>query len=174
MEKVVLFTQKNSVYADLGCKCYGIQEDARTYMDKYPVIAHPPCRAWGKLKGQAKPRPGEKELTYFALDVVNKNGGVLEHPKASDIWKVGDLSKGFILTIQQKDFGHVARKDTNLYIVGIDPCQIPSPPITLSQADGKVEFMDKKDREKTPVDLAIYLLNILERINYEKAFQNEW
>ncbi len=165
MEKIVLFAQPGSIYHSLGCKCYGEVEDARTYSGKYPVIAHPPCRAWGKFKGMAKPERHEKGLTYFSLNKINELGGILEHPKSSDIWKKGDLSKGFILTIQQKDFGHVARKDTNLYIVGIEPGELPSPPIVLGSAYGCVENLSRKRREATPEQLAIYLISILEKIN---------
>jgi hypothetical protein len=75
--ETVLFTRKDSIYKDLGCNCYDIDRDARSFKGKEPVIAHPPCRAWGKLKGMAKPLPGERELTFLALKKVNENGGMV-------------------------------------------------------------------------------------------------
>lgn len=170
MEKVVLFTQKNSIYESLGCTCYNEENDALTYMGTSPVIAHPPCRAWGRYaNSRAKPVFGEKDLALYALDLVNTNGGVLEHPRSSSLWKMPNLSTGFILPIKQYDFGHRAEKFTNLYIVGITPNQLPPIPLTLGKSYITVEDMGRKEREKTPLDLAVYLIKILEVINNEKT-----
>ena len=134
----VLFARNDSRYKELsGYDVYDIDRDARNYNSNNPVIAHPPCRAWGRLSHMAKPRPDEKDLAWFALDKVRKNGGVLEHPKGSRLWKEAllpmpseapDKFGGFTIIIDQYHFGHVARKWTHLYIVGITPDKVPPIP----------------------------------------------
>ena len=64
MEPVaVLFARADSIYKSMpGCDVYDIERDARTWPGGAPVVAHPPCRSWGKFAHMAKPRPGEREL----------------------------------------------------------------------------------------------------------------
>ena len=134
----VLFARTDSRYKDFDIyDVYDINRDARGYSESYPVIAHPPCRAWGMLSHMANPRPDEKELAIFALDMVRKHGGVLEHPTGSRLWKVKNLPLqgqgyddfgGFTVEIDQYDFGHVAHKKTKLYICGVSIDDLPPMP----------------------------------------------
>ena len=88
----VLFARDDSRYKELnGYDVYDIHKDARTFCKKMPVIAHPPCRAWGMLSHMANPREGEKQLAYLALAQVRLNGGILEHPAGSRLWKEAPL-----------------------------------------------------------------------------------
>jgi hypothetical protein len=88
----VLFARDDSRYKELdGYDVYDINKDARTFCKKIPVIAHPPCRAWGMLSHMANPREGEKQLAYLALAQVRLNGGILEHPAGSRLWKEAPL-----------------------------------------------------------------------------------
>jgi len=122
----VLFARNDSRYKEMALiyDVYDIDRDARTFCKKLPVIAHPPCRAWGQLSHMANPRPDEKQLAFFALAQVRLNGGVLEHPAGSRLWKEANLPLGdevdefggFTIEIDQWDFGHVAHKNTKLYI----------------------------------------------------------
>ena len=61
----VLFTMKNSIYEKLGCDTWDEKRDARNYKGTDPIIAHPPCRLWGKLAHMAKAPEEEKELFYI-------------------------------------------------------------------------------------------------------------
>ena len=133
----VLFVRGDSAYKRYdGLDVYDADRDALTFTGGMPVIAHPPCRAWGRLSHMANPRPGERELALFALANVRACGGVLEHPKGSKLWKEQNLPTGdktdeyggFTLEIDQYDFGHVAPKKTLLYIVGIDRGELPPLP----------------------------------------------
>ena len=134
----VLFARNDSRYKELSdFEVYDINRDARTYCDSYPVIAHPPCRAWGMLSHMANPREGEKQLAYLALAQVRLNGGILEHPASSRLWieaqlplvdEFPDKFGGFTIEIDQYDFGHVAHKATKLYICGINASKLPPPP----------------------------------------------
>ena len=175
----VLFARQDSSYKDHSCfDVYDIDRDARTYHGNKPVIAHPPCRAWGQLSHMANPREGEKELIYFALAQVRLNGGILEHPKSSRIWKTASLTNepdkfgGFTLDIDQWDFGHVAHKDTRLYIKGITKDLLPPLPPTrggtpLRSICGNVKNTTRctnYQREYTPEDLITFFKQILQTI----------
>ena len=133
----VLFARRDSAYKNADVfDVYDIDRNALTYEGGSPVIAHPPCRAWGKLSHMAKPREGEKALALWAVGVVRKNKGILEHPNGSKLWKAAGLPRGeevdeyggFTIEIDQYDFGHVAPKKTLLYIVGTTKDKIPTLP----------------------------------------------
>lgn len=187
----VLFVRKDSIYKNLGCNCYDIERNALIWPGGHPIIAHPPCRAWGKLKGLAKPKPGERELAIWSVEQIRKYGGVLEHPKHSTLWKEMNLPTGknidefggFSLSIDQFWFGHKAQKSTHLYIVGIKPGLIPAMPlrfdaveyvISTSKRNAKghrskaKKETSKKDREATPPELAKWLIEIATIISNEK------
>lgn len=158
-----LFTRRNSPYLSLpGVECYDERRDARTYSGPYPVVAHPPCRGWGRYRHRSASSSDEHELAFFALDAVRRFGGVLEHPEASRLWSAAGLLRpgfidhfgGFTLVIDQCDFGHRARKRTWLYIVRCEPPLFPAPRLGLHS----VERMCRAERERTPVDLAHWLV----------------
>ena len=70
----VLFARSDSIYKALpGCDVYDIERDARRWPGGAPVVAHPPCRAWGRLRAFAKPRHDEKDLARWAVAQV-RNG----------------------------------------------------------------------------------------------------
>jgi len=87
MRVAVLFARADSNYKLIpGCDVWDRERDARNWPGGAPVIAHPPCRAWGRLRQFAKPRDGEKELAPLAVAHVRHWGGVLEHPASSSLW----------------------------------------------------------------------------------------
>lgn len=167
----VLCTRKDSVYLALGADCFDIDRDARTYAGTAPVVAHPPCRAWGKLAQMAKPRPDEMALGIWTLQTVRTFGGVLEHPAHSRLFSLIGVSPGqrcrlggWVLPIRQQWFGHPARKDTWLYIKGVEPARVPRMPLVLGEASRTVESQCRADREKTPRDLAQWLLELVAQV----------
>lgn len=159
---------------------YDIERDARQYCGSNPVIAHPPCRAWGQLSHMANPREGEKQLAYLALAQVRLNGGVLEHPLSSRFWKEASLPVGmlhdefggFTIDIDQWDFGHVARKETRFYICGLDRKQLPVMPVKRNDIPVRSIAGNVKDttrctqyqREYTPAALIDFLKEIAQTI----------
>ena len=186
MTVAVLFARSDSIYKTIdGCDVFDIDRDARTWTGGAPVIAHPPCRAWGALRHFAKPRPDEKELALFAVDQVRRWGGVLEHPAASMLWPVAGLPNveqfdqfgGWTLPIDQDWFGHRAEKRTKLYIVGISPRDIPTFPLKLEEPTHVVSpssriragmrqyrpQLRKAERERTPPDFARWLVDLASR-----------
>lgn len=178
----VLFARKDSIYKALpDCDVWDIERDALNWQGDTPVIAHPPCRAWGKLRTFANPRPGEKELATWAVQQVQKYGGILEHPANSLLWKAANLPKpgyqdsfgGWSLWISQWWFGHRADKPTLLYIVGIKPEEMPPLPYKLGEATHVIQtsqktnyrpHVSKAEREHTPLPLAEWLREVALRI----------
>lgn len=145
MDVAVLFARCDSVYKTLpGCDVWDIERDARLWPGGSPVVAHPPCRAWGSMRQFAKPREDEKALALFALDAVRKWGGVLEHPAESTLYAAAKMPApgrfpdefgGWSFAIDQFHFGHRAEKATWLYVVGIEPDELPPPSVPGRQAD---------------------------------------
>jgi len=168
----VLFARADSIYKSIpDVEVFDLARDARTFYGGRPVVAHPPCRAWGRLRTFAKPRPDEKMLALFAVHAVRRNGGVLEHPAKSTLWAAAGLPLpgarddfgGWTLGVHQSDFGHSAPKATWLYIVGVEPRDIPALPFDLADPVGRVENMSKPDRERTPPAFASWLINLAAR-----------
>ena len=90
----VLFARADSHYKTLpGVEVYDMERDARTYDGPWPVVAHPPCRSWGRLRAFAKPRADERNLARMAVAMVREFGGVLEHPAGSTLWPAQRMPK---------------------------------------------------------------------------------
>lgn len=188
-----LFVRHDSIYKQLpDVDAYDAQRNALTWEGGCPAVAHPPCRAWGRLKAFAKPQPGERELATWAVDQVRRYGGVLEHPAFSSLWPTAGLPRpeegrdafgGWTLAISQHWWGHRAEKLTWLYIVGIEPTALPPIPFcfgdgthVISTARPKLcgvritkgmpgyrPEVTKAEREHTPPDLARWLVEIARR-----------
>lgn len=175
----VLFARADSVYKTMnGVEVYDMDRDARTYDGPWPVVAHPPCRGWGRLRKFANPRPDERNLARLAVSLVREFGGVLEHPEESTLWASQKLPKpgcgsdsygGWTLGIKQNDFGHRAEKATWLYIVGRHPKDVPDLPLSLSKATHcirptksypRLPSVTKAEREHTPQALAEWLVAV--------------
>ncbi len=177
----ILFARTDSNYKQLpNVDVWDELRDARNWQGGCQVIAHPPCRAWGVLKHMAKPKPHEKDLARFAIAMVRKWGGVLEHPSGSELWKemriaeldlFGDEYGGYTVEIDQYDFGHVAHKPTRLYVCGCDAKDLPPmPPKKPGRAaksmTGQVPGTARctqREREYTPLELANWLVETARR-----------
>lgn len=192
LQVAVLFARADSCYKTIPCcDVWDAERDARKWAGGAPVVAHPPCRAWGQLRHLANPRPDEKELAVWAVAQVRKFGGVLEHPKKSTLWPVVGLPQpgqrdefgGWTLPIFQSWWGHKAEKATFLYIVGCEPADVPDIPLILGEAQyvcgasgrrrngGRLHKGDagwrpeitKAEREHTPPALAAWLVQLADR-----------
>lgn len=103
------------------------ERDARTYAGPHPVVAHPPCGPWGRLRHLCR-RLDEADCGPAAIASAREWGGVVEHPAWSRLWHLlrlpfpGELPDhvgGFTVEVDQCNWGHVARKRTWLYCVGV-------------------------------------------------------
>lgn len=193
MSVAVLFVRKDSDYKSLpGTDCYDQDRDASKYYGVDPVVAHPPCRGWGKLRGLSKATNEEKHLGVWAVWAVRIWGGVLEHPQASKLWEYCRLPKpgeprdlwgGFSIDINQHWFGHRAEKRTWLYIVGCEPKDVPAYPIRIDRPErvitnrhgvrkGHPSFKTectKREREATPIAFAKWLIELSDRCRKVKG-----
>ena len=134
----------HGVYQGLeGVDCWDEQRDARKYAGPWPVVAHPPCKRWGKYwhgGPSAKERRqlgDDGDCFAAAIRSVRLYGGVLEHPATSHAWRWFGLLRpphtggwvrcdsfdGWTCHVEQGHYGHRARKGTWLYAVG---CDLPS------------------------------------------------
>lgn len=182
-----LYVTASSVYRSLsGVDCWDESRDARLWPGGCPVVAHPPCRGWSRLRHFARPPPGELELGPLAVEQVRRWGGVLEHPSGSRLWAacglplpggvVRDGAGGWSLAVSQKWWGHRAEKRTWLYVVGVAPGDLPDYPIVLGEAERTVGLDSKRDRKlarkeiskgeriATPVNFARWLVDLARRV----------
>lgn len=119
-----------------GVDCWDEQRDARKYEGPHPVVAHPPCGSYSALRHLRKDH-ADKDCALRAVDQVRSFGGVLEHPANSKLFDVCGLPKpgelpdafgGRTIEVEQVRWGHVARKRTWLYLVGIRDAGFDPPP----------------------------------------------
>lgn len=177
-----LYVTPSSVYFGRASECFDQYRDARTYCGWLPVVAHPPCRSWGRLRHLAKPASWERDLEVHAVQQVRRCGGVLEHPAGSLLWgdvaglgayplpAVGagvDAFGGVSLSVYQSDFGHIAPKHSWLYVVGHarpgEFCKVVELVGSVKArpgALGKVSLQPPARRMDTPPDFADFLLSV--------------
>lgn len=180
----VLFVREDSIYMEMGLDCWPASRDARNYAGSNPIIAHPPCRAWGRLKAFSQHPEEEKELARIAVRLIRENGGVLEHPRSSALWADMELPLagfddfgGWSLSVNQSWWGHRAEKKTLLYICGIKPADIPPYPVRLdvpthvvsSSSMSRGREITKAEREATPLDFAKWLVSLASKCEMSSA-----
>lgn len=181
-----LFVTKDSIYKKLGIDSYDLERNALTFTGTNVIIAHPPCRTWGQLAHFSKGTKDEHDLAFFAIALIRINGGILEHPKASKLFKTilplpgtVDNYGGFTINIDQSWFGHKAKKNTFLYINGCTIRELPKLPLNFNAIEytigsntrtkEKKKEVTKKERLQTPRDLALWLINVCEIIIQNKT-----
>ncbi len=110
-----------------GVDCWDEARDARLYDGPHPVVAHPPCGAWGPMRFVNKRE--DSDCGIRAFEQVRRFGGILEQPKGSLLFAhcgapmPGGGQRGSVgetIEVEQVAWGHVARKRTWLFLVGVD------------------------------------------------------
>lgn len=188
----ILFARRDSIYKELpDCDVWDADRDALRWPGGMPIVAHPPCRAWGRLSHMAKPRPGERDLALWAVDQIRQYGGVLEHPAGSSLWKEKPLPEpgqvdawgGWTLVVSQWWWGHKAENNTRLYICGVSADQLPPIPFKIGESTHVIAQSNlrqklrlrpevtKAEREHTPPEFAKWLCEVarLCRFNQQEA-----
>jgi hypothetical protein len=182
--------------------CWTVERDARLYRGPWPVVAHPPCGPWGRLRHLYK--GNEHGCAPIAVGFVRTHGGVLEHPAGSLLWRESALPEpgdprgcdafhGYTIEIDQCEWGHVARKRTWLYLVGIPREALEAPPFPgrepthwISGGRGRVGKKAKTtpvppgikvasacQRRRTPPLLAEYLVRLARAASVAHS-RNDW
>ncbi len=176
----VLYVDPRGPYPDLVSHWYDAARDARLYNGPWPVVAHPPCGPWGFLRGLSEETT--KDCGPIAVGQVRQYGGVLEHPRGSTLFrhcglpKPGELPDAFggvTYEVSQCDWGHVARKRTWLYCVGVasfpsvPPAQEPThwaSGVHTPGARGKppegIKICSAQQRRRTPPAFAAWLIEV--------------
>jgi hypothetical protein len=186
-----LFVEKGGAYWNLpGVDPWDEARDARLYAGPWPVVAHPPCSRWCQLAPVNQARYGhaigdDGGCFDAALAAVRRWGGVLEHPALSLAWARFGLSRppvsggwardacgGWSAHVEQRNYGHDARKATWLYAFGVD---LPSlkwgkgaPPVAWISTDRPrselaargIRQMQRREAKATPPTFRNLLLGI--------------
>jgi hypothetical protein len=170
-------------------ECWDEARNARLYAGPHPVVAHPPCGPWGRLRHLY--RGTEHDCAPIAIEQVRRWGGVLEHPAGSKLWEVYGLPApgdylgargGYTIEVCQCDWGHVARKRTWLYLVGIDfqcvkypasrqPTHWASGGRTTSSRTGTpippgIKVCSAQQRRRTPPAFADWLVSLARSVKH--------
>lgn len=167
--------------------CWDEVRDAKTYAGPWPVVAHPPCGPWGRLRHLS--HHDDPACALRAVEQVRAYGGVLEHPWGSKLWEACALPRpgepadawgGRTIEITQVEWGHVARKRTWLYLVRVPESAIESPPFpgrepthwisggrgregkkrTTTPVPPGIKVASRQQARRTPPLLAAYLVRL--------------
>lgn len=181
-----LYIDPRGPYPKLGVDCWDVTRDAREYCGPHPIVAHPTCGPWGRLKHLY--RGNEHDCAPIAVYQVQLWGGVLEHPAHSDLWKYcalpypgepEDEFGGYTVEVCQVDWGHVARKRTWLYLVDVPRSALVNPPARepthwISGGRKKrsgggsvppgIRVCSAQQRRRTPLAFAQYLISLAESV----------
>lgn len=186
---VALYVDPRGPYPSLVHEWYDEKRDARTYAGPYPVVAHPPCGPWSTLRTLSREKT--KWCAQHALEQVRRCGGILEHPRGSKFFEHAGLPRpghlpdkfgGFTIEVAQCDWGHVARKLTWLYCMGVRTlprAPKPNEPTHWSSgvhtpgARGKpptgIKICSAEQRRRTPPAFAAWLLELAAQANRRAA-----
>jgi hypothetical protein len=165
-----------------GVDCWDAARDARRYAGPWPVVAHPPCGPWGCLKHLY--RGSEHDCAPRAVEQVRAHGGVLEHPAHSRLWRHARLPEpgelpdergGYTLAVNQVDWGHVARKPTWLYLVGVPRVrlELPEPGEPTHWIGGSRGRGRERTRQGAPIPSGLKAASAQQRRRTPPAFA-EW
>lgn len=190
-----LYVDPKGSYAGLpGVDLWDVSRDARLYDGPWPVVAHPPCDRWCQMAPVNQARYGHKVgddggCFEAALNAVRKWGGVLEHPALSLAWEAFDLPRppsegwamdlegGWACEVEQRHYGHRARKKTWLYACRVDPPSLkwgpgPAPEAWISADRPRAELaamgiaqLGKKEAKATPPAFRDLLLSIARSVS---------
>ena len=188
-----LYIDETGPYAGRpGVDAWTIDRDARLYDGPHPVVAHPPCTGYGQLRASVAPDPERDSCAPRAVEQVRRWGGVLEHPRGSQLWPLLGLPRpgeppdehgGYTLACRQCDWGHACTKPTWIYVVGV-PREIVAAEIAARGGTGtpthviggggtgwrgrvggpRLRASGKRINTITPEPFASWLLSIAQRV----------
>jgi hypothetical protein len=180
-----LYVERRGVYCRLrDVDLWDERRDARLYAGPWPVVAHPPCRTWCRMSLCRPEIPRGEDGGGFeaALEAVRTFGGVLEHPAYSLAWREFSLPQppgagwatalgdpGWSCEVDQRHYGHRARKPTWLYAVGVEPVELKWGPGPPGRRIANSHHGDGTDRSGTPRPFRDLLLDMARSARAEAA-----
>lgn len=172
-----LYVDPRGPYPGLVEDWWDERRDARTYAGPLPVVAHPPCGPWSRLRFFCKHQP--KDCAPIALEQVRRRGGVLEHPQSSLLWRefrlplpggLPDEHGGWAVEIDQVSWGHKATKRTWLYVVGVGPGSVAlrrggvaTHCVNSRKKNTALLELSAQGRRRTPIAFAHWLCQLAEQ-----------
>lgn len=177
----VYFVAPNSHYFSMDVIPFDINRNVLSTTFLTPAIYHPPCRSWSRMRKFANFYPGEHWLAVWSFIRCVRYGGVLEQPMGSLLFhkyifpwlKLNPNAKACVLSVDQSWFGHLCRKSTWLFVVGLSITDIPSHPlnfdaiqfkISTSKRDYRYKELPLNLRDVTPLLFNEYLVKICKLI----------
>lgn len=144
-------------------------------------------RSRGRLAYRYRGGEGAADTGPAAVAAVRLWGGVLEHPTDSKLWQACSMPApgagpdrwgGYTLQVRQVDWGHPCVKSTWLYVVGVDPADLPPMPAPREPthviatrlrlgAPGRLPDLPKSKRHLTPPAFAAWLVELARRVTLE-------
>jgi hypothetical protein len=193
-----LFVAERGPYIGLAdVDPWPLSRDARLYCGPHPVVAHPPCDRWCQMAPVNQARYGHRigddgGCFASALASVRRWGGVLEHPALSLAWPafgliappsgggwVATMCGGWVAHVEQRHYGHRARKATWLYGVGFVPPPLmwgrgAAPEAWISADRPRKELaargiaqLSKREAKATPIQFRDLLLSLARGVSIE-------
>lgn len=162
----VLCVNKKSIYKSIpGLDVWDAERDAYFFTGSNPVITHAPCAQWSRMKAFSNYNESEKELAYFCLKKVLRNGGIFEHPAGSSFFKEVGITTN-IYSVDQSWWGFPAKKKTYLFFHKCKPLQFPImqniPSIRVGSRKGKKDAeIPKSQRASTTREFADWMINCI-------------
>jgi hypothetical protein len=194
-----LYVEKDGSYYGLpNVDPWDAERDARLYAGPHPVVAHPPCSRWCQMAAVNQARYGHRigddgGCFEAALHAVRTFGGILEHPAISLAWPRFDIPRppssggwvrgfcgGWSAHVEQRNYGHEARKATWLYAYGVELPSLkwgrgPAPSAWISADRPRAELaamgirqMQKREAQATPTAFRDLLISIAETANAKR------
>lgn len=126
-----LFVRRDSVYKTMSCvDAFDFDRDALTFAGGMPVVAHPPCRSWGRLRQFAKARPIAVQQFHFG------------HRAEKDTWL-------YIVGCSPSSLPAIPHRPGR-----------PTHCVRPTKSYPRLPSITKAEREHTPVALATWLVEL--------------
>ncbi|HSY22342.1 MAG TPA: hypothetical protein VK841_09520 [Polyangiaceae bacterium] len=171
-----LFVDPLGPYPKLLAEWWDEKRDATRYTGPLPVVAHPPCGPWSKLRHLCTKQ--DPACGPFAVAAVREFGGVLEHPEHSLLFRwarmplpgeLPDQWGGLTYRVEQVAWGHPCVKPTWLYVVGVRPEIVrvgirtggtATHCVCTGPGFARIKVASKPMKRRTPVAFAEWLIEL--------------
>jgi len=154
MTSVLCVDNESNYFKIDGLDLWTRDRDAYLFTGCNPVIVHPPCQQWSRLRSFAKVNQVEKDLAVFCFELVLSNGGIFEHPSGSSFFKFVGYRP--TISIDQSWFGFPARKRTYLFFNGFRPGRLP---LNFNAIEKTVDQLAYKSRSRMPLTFCQWLVD---------------